>query len=314
MAGPPSENSGYCWFSPTAGFVESNKRLPLSDINSRPWLVPPWILLRQGGRLAGGFVIAISMVFASSAMAQKSHGGKSSSNPSGDTTEPGGRGSLRQIVQEQCVVNWQAHQNPAPCERVFLANPKSGSSGYAVLAAPGGGAHYLLIPTQTMTGIESSELLDPDAPNYFAEAWHARGSVGKFVGHEVPRTAVGLAIGMAVSRAEGQFHINIECLQQDAFRALHASADTFMEAWSPITIAGSTFQARRLMGEGLDEANVFELLATLSPDARRHMGNYTLVVAGMQFKGGPGFVLLAGTGPSGEILLDSTCAVAGGGG
>jgi CDP-diacylglycerol pyrophosphatase len=258
-------------------------------------------------------VIAISMVFASSAMAQK-HGGKSSSNQSGDATEPGGRGSLRQIVQEQCVANWQAHQNPAPCERVFLANPKSGSSGYAVLAAPGGGAHYLLVPTQTMAGIESSELLDPDAPNYFAEAWHARGSVGTFVGHEVPRTAFGLAIGMAVSRAEGQFHINIECLQQDAFRALHASADTFTDAWSPMTIAGSTFQARRLMGEGLDESNVFELLATLSPDARRHMGNYTLLVAGMQFKSGPGFVLLAGTGPSGEILLDSTCAVAGGGG
>jgi CDP-diacylglycerol pyrophosphatase len=68
------------------------------------------------------------------------------------------------------------------------------------------------------------------------------------------------------------------------------------------------------MGEGLDASNLFELLATLSPDARHHMGNYTLVVAGMQFKSGPGFVLMTGTGPSGEILLDSTCAVAGGGG
>ncbi len=68
------------------------------------------------------------------------------------------------------------------------------------------------------------------------------------------------------------------------------------------------------MGDGLDAANVFELLATLSPDARHHMGNYTLVVAGMQYKSGPGFALLAGTGPSGEILLDSSCEVAGGGG
>jgi CDP-diacylglycerol pyrophosphatase len=274
--------------------VESNRTHPLSVV--------------------GGIAIAISMVFAAAAVAQKAHGSKSSSNNSSDPTESGGRSPLRQIVQGQCVVNWQEHHNPAPCERVFLANLKSGTSGYAVLAAPGGGAHYLLVPTQTMEGTESSELLDPDAPNYFAEAWHARGSVGKYVGHEVPRTAFGLAIGMAVSRAEGQFHINIECLQQDAFKALHASADAFMEAWSPITIAGSTYQARRLMGEGLDEANVFELLATLSPEARRHMGNYTLVVAGMQFKSGPGFVLLTGTGPSGEILLDSTCSLAGGGG
>ena len=225
-----------------------------------------------------------------------------------------GRSALRQIVQDQCVLNWQEHQKPAPCESVFLADPKNAASGYAVLAAPGGGAHYLLIPTRTMAGIESNELLDPDAPNYFAEAWHARKLMSAFVGHDVPRTMVGLAIGIAVSRAQDQFHVNIECLQQDAFRALRASSDSLSEAWSPITISGSTYQARRLAGEALDAANLFELLAGLSPDARHHMGNYTLIVAGMQYKNGPGFALLAGTGPSGEILLDSSCAVAGGGG
>jgi CDP-diacylglycerol pyrophosphatase len=225
-----------------------------------------------------------------------------------------GRSALRQIVQEQCVRNWQEHHNPAPCESVVLADPKNAGSGYAVLAAPGGGAHYLLVPTRTMPGIESSELLDPDAPNYFAEAWRARGLISSFVGHDAPRAVVGLAIGIAVSRAQDQFHINIECLQQDAFRALRASSDTLTDAWSPIIIAGSTYQARRIMGDGLDAANVFELLATLSPDARHHMGNYTLIVAGMQNKNGAGFALLAGTGPSGEILLDSTCAVADGGG
>jgi CDP-diacylglycerol pyrophosphatase len=261
--------------------------------------------------IVGG--IAIAMVFASSAMAQR-HGAKSTTDSPIDPKQPSGRSALRQIVQEQCVVNWQEHHLPAPCERVVLADPKNGSSGYAVLAAPGGGAHYLLIPTRTMAGIDSSELLDPDAPNYFAEAWHARGLISSFVGHDVPRSAVGLAIGIAVSRAQDQFHVNIECLQQDASKVLRASADNFMDAWLPITIAGSTYQARRVMGEGLDALNLFELLATLSPDARHHMGNYTLVVAGMQFKSGPGFVLLTGTGPSGEILLDSSCAVAGGGG
>ena len=53
---------------------------------------------------------------------------------------------------------------------------------------------------------------------------------------------------------------------------------------------------------------MFELLATLSPDSRRHMGNYTLVVAGMQF-GRSWFRAAHGHRPSGEILLDSTCAV-----
>jgi CDP-diacylglycerol pyrophosphatase len=266
-------------------------------------------------QLITSIAITAAMAFASSAMGQKIHTPKSSTDSPIDSNQPSGRSALRGIVQTQCVLNWQQHHNPAPCERVVLADPKNGDSGYAVIAAPGGGAHYLLVPTRTMAGTESSELLDPDAPNYFAEAWRARGLLGGFVGREVPRTAVGLAMGIAQSRIQNQFHIHIECLQQDAFKALRASADTFTEAWSPITIAGSTYHALRITGEGLDASNLFELLATLSEDARQHMGNYTLVVAGMQFKGGaPGFVLLAGSGPSGEILLDSSCAVAGGGG
>jgi hypothetical protein len=39
------------------------------------------------------------------------------------------------------------------------------------------------------------------------------------------------------------------------------------------------------------------------------LGDYTLVVAGMSYAGGPGFVLLAGNGPAGELLLDPACAV-----
>jgi CDP-diacylglycerol pyrophosphatase len=266
------------------------------------------------GGMAMAMVMSMAMVNSSSAMGQKMRGPRSSTESPIDPKQPMGRSALRQIVQEQCVVNWQEHQNPAPCERVVLADSKNAGSGYALLAASGGGAHYLLVPTRTMPGIESGELLDPDAPNYFAEAWHARKLINSFVGHDVPRTMVGLAIGIAVSRAQDQFHVNIECLQQDAFRALRASSDNITDAWSPIAIAGLTYQARRILGDGLDASNLFELLAGLSPDARHHMGNYTLIVAGMQFKDGPGFAVLAGTGPSGEILLDSSCAVAGDGG
>jgi CDP-diacylglycerol pyrophosphatase len=219
-----------------------------------------------------------------------------------DTPEIGsGRDALRRIVQEQCVVNWSQHQEPAPCERVYLADSHTGNSGYAVLADRKGGAHYLLIPTQTMAGIESRELLDPDAPNYFAEAWHARDLITQYVGHNVARTAIGLAV-------------NIECLRQDIVDSLRAAAGRLSETWTPVSVAGSTYDGLRIIGEGLDGSNPFELLAALKPDVRRHMGDYTLVVAGMQFGGGPGFVVLAGTGPTGELLLDSSCAVAGAGG
>jgi CDP-diacylglycerol pyrophosphatase len=231
-----------------------------------------------------------------------------------DLAPDAGPDALRQIVQNQCVLNWTQHGNPAPCERVVLADVKSSDSGYAVLADPAGGAHYLLIPTQTMAGIESGELLDPDAPNYFAEAWSARDLIAKFVGHNVPRTAIALVVNTAHARTQNQFHVDIECLRPDVLDSLHAAAEQVSDIWSPVNVVGSTYQALKISDMTLDAAYPFELVANMSPDAKHHMGNYTLVVAGMQFKSGPGFILLTATGPTGGLLLDSSCAAGGGGG
>lgn len=248
---------------------------------------------------------AVSVVSAAAAPGAKYQGSST------DTPEIGtGRDALRQIVQERCVVNWSLHHQPAPCERVALSDSKIGGMGYAVLADRKGGAHYLLIPTQTMAGIESRELLDPDTPNYFAEAWRARDVLSHYVGHEVPRSATALAVNKAHSRTQDQFHIHIECLRQDVLDALRAAAPGLKETWSPIDVVGSTYDALRITGDGL--LNPFDLLANRKPEARRHMGDYTLLVAGMQYDDGPGFVVLAGTGLTGELLLDSSCAAAGG--
>ncbi len=224
-----------------------------------------------------------------------------------------GRDALRQIVQDRCMVHWAEKQDPAPCEKLVLPN-RNGTAGYAVLADRKGGAHYLLIPTQTMAGIESGELLDPDTPNYFALAWQAREFVTRYVGHPVARTSIGLAVNTANARGQDQFHVHIECLRQDVAESLRASNEQISEVWAPVTVAGSTYQGMRIMGVGLDGPSPFELLTKLKPGMRGQMGNYTLVVAGMQFKEGAGFVLLTGTGPTGELLLDSSCAVAGAGG
>jgi CDP-diacylglycerol pyrophosphatase len=267
--------------------------------------------------LLTGISAAAAVALLSPALGRGSHGAKvppSSSDSSAETPLPTGPDALRQIVQDQCVLNWQQHQNPAPCERVFLADPKVGGSGYAVIADQKGGAHYLLVPTQTMNGTDGSELLDPDLPNYFAEAWHARDLITQFVGHDVPRTAIGLAVNTAHSRTQNQFHIHIDCLRRDVVDSIRASAERMSDVWSPIDIAGSTYQGMRIMAQGLDGSNLFELLAGLKPDTRHRMGDYTLIAAGVQFKSGPGFVLLTATGPTGELLMDSTCTVAGGGG
>src|ERR1700683_4994268 len=157
-----------------------------------------------------------------------------------------GRDALRQVVQNQCLPNWQKHHEPSPCERIWLSSPQPDSPGYAVLEDRKGGAHYLLIPIQTMSGTESAELLDPDLPNYFAEAWNARDLLNAYVGHAVPRNAVGLALNSARAREQDQFHIHIECLRPEVFDALHAAAAQISAKWSPVTVIGSTYQAMRI--------------------------------------------------------------------
>ena len=95
--------------------------------------------------------------------------------------------------------------------------------GLRDIGGPDGGAHYLLVPTQTMAGLDGNELLDPDLPNYFAEAWRVRDLLAKFVGYEVPRSAIGLVVNTAQARTYHQFHIHIECLRQDVSESLRRS-------------------------------------------------------------------------------------------
>jgi CDP-diacylglycerol pyrophosphatase len=225
-----------------------------------------------------------------------------------------GREALRDLVQNQCLVNWRTRHDPAPCERIVVAGTQPDSPGYAVVKDRESGAHYLLVPLKTMSGSDSAELLDPDLPNFFAEGWSARDLLSDYVGHAVPRTAVGLALNTAREREQNQFHLHIECLRPDVAETLHAGAANITGKWSPITVAGSTFQAMRIADASLDATNPFELVAKLSADARHHMESYTLLVAGMQYPDGAGFAILTSTGPRAQFLLDPGCAVAGGGG
>lgn len=231
-----------------------------------------------------------------------------------DLAPGAGRDALRETIQKECLVNWRTRHDPAPCERIVLASAQPESSGYAVIEAAKGGAHYLLVPVQTMSGTDSGELLDPDLPNFFAEAWGARDLLGKYVGHAVPRTAVGLVLNTAREREQNQFHLHVECLRPEVAETLRAAAAGVTGKWGPVSVSGSTYQALRIADPTLDAINPFELVAKLSLDAKHHLENYTMLVAGMQYSDGAGFVILTGTGPTAELLLDPGCTVAGGGG
>lgn len=224
--------------------------------------------------------------------------------------EPGSgsvRDRLREITHMQCVPHWLQAKNPAPCLQVTLTSPER---GYCVLPDRKGGVHLLLIPLEPVSGIESEAAWSPKGPNYFREAWDARGEVEKVAGRPVPRQDIGLAINSMYTRSQDQLHIHMACLGTAVHDQLMANADAIGKDWSPIVIRGTQYEALRVMGTDLD-ANPFTLLAQRLPGARESMGAYTILVAGMRFKEGPGFAVLAAKfAPGSELLLDPTCALA----
>ena len=221
---------------------------------------------------------------------------------------PASRDRLRYIVQQECLPHWLNEHDPAPCLSVSATGEPS--VGFAVLADRKGGAHFLLIPTQTIRGIESPEARAPGALNYFDAAWASREVLARAVGRAVPRTAVALAVNQVHARSQDQLHIHIGCLRAEVAEALRMQAEAIGPDWKTIELAGWPYEAMRITGERPGLANPFRLLAGhLQGD--KPMEDFTLLLSGMRFNEGPGFVLLAGYAvPGAELLLDSTCALA----
>jgi len=226
--------------------------------------------------------------------------------------------ALWKVVHNLCVPGQERHGNPAPCRLVELRDGEE--RGYALLKDLAGASQFLLIPTARIPGIESSALLAPDAPNYFAEAWRARRYLDRALGKVLPRDEIALAVNSMSGRSQNQLHIHIDCVRADVLVALGQYQDTIGDRWGALDAAlvGHHYMAVRVDGEDLDHTNPFTLLADGVPGAREDMGHHTLVVVGATFAGGQaGFIILddrvnftAGDRASGEELQDHACAVA----
>lgn len=222
------------------------------------------------------------------------------------------RDQLRFVVQQLCLTHWRLTRDPAPCMRLTVSGDGAGTQGFALLADRKGGAHLLLIPIATISGIESGAVRAHDAFNFFDAAWQARDALAETVGYSPPRAAIGMAVNPIHGRSQDQLHIHIACLRPPVFQALQDNGAKLRTGWSTIRIGMTSYQALRIMGSTLGKHNPFELLATHVPGSNDTvMGRYTLLVAGMSFREGPGFVLLAGDTrvPPAERLLDGSCSV-----
>jgi CDP-diacylglycerol pyrophosphatase len=165
-----------------------------------------------------------------------------------------------------------------------------------------------------MEGIESPELLEEGAVNYWQAAWDARTYFEKRARRPVPRDDIAMAINSKASRSQRQLHIHIDCVRPDVRAVLKAREGEIGAAWATLRPfpGGAVVKARRLDGAALAPRNPFALLADGDAEARADMGRFTLVVVGAVFADGtPGFILLeTGVPPAfGEGLLDHACAV-----
>ena len=226
---------------------------------------------------------------------------------------------LWEIVNGECVPNMRAHANPAPCRMADLRR------GFIMLKDIVGPGQFLLIHTQRLSGIESPELLAPDAPNYWAYAWEQRHLVGQALGRKLRRDKIGLEINSAAARSQLQLHIHIDCMRADLPQLLRAHRADPPGTWQPLLLDGHEYRVMRLLGATPGENNPFKLAATLSPYAAGMMAAQSLLLTGAYFDDGAdgqtgnrdkGFYLIdspvnfeRGERGNAEVWLDHDCRI-----
>ena len=222
---------------------------------------------------------------------------------------------LWKIINDKCVPDEQKNGEPEPCLLVDLS--AGTDKGYVVLKDIEGATQFLVMPTAKITGIESADILAPDATNYLAMAWLMTPHVEAVLHRALPRDGLSLAVNSIDGRSQNQLHIHVDCLDAGVREVLRQHAADIGDQWAPLPVMlkGHQYQAMRVAGAWLSDKNPFRLLADGVPGAAADMAHQALAIAGATLPDGrPGFILLAGhvdlvAGNRGnaEELQDHTC-------
>lgn len=216
---------------------------------------------------------------------------------------------LWEITSQQCLPNMQSTGQPQPCVMVDLAR------GFVVLKDLVGPAQYLLMPTRRLTGIESPELLAPDAPNYWAYAWEQRGRVAQALGRPLSDEQLGIEINSAAGRSQLHLHLHIDCMRRDVAASLDDHRGDPLQQWLPWYFEGHRYWVMRLPADALALHDPFKLAAARSAYAADNMASQSLLLTGARFAdGSTGFFLVnmpvnfdREEQGSAEVLMDHDC-------
>ncbi|MDJ0022970.1 MULTISPECIES: CDP-diacylglycerol diphosphatase [Pantoea] len=182
--------------------------------------------------------------------------------------------ALWRIVSEQCVPAMAQHSKPAPCKEVNLRQ------GHVIYKDIKGPHHYLLMPIEKISGMESPVLLDPDTPNFLAAAWQHRDLLVQG-SQPVSDSAFSLAINAQYGRSQNQLHIHLSCLRPEVRQQLDSQASHLHDAWQPVTINRHRYLVRAISEAHLFNQSAFIRLAKEVAGAREKMGHYGMALTAL---------------------------------
>lgn len=215
------------------------------------------------------------------------------------------------MALKTCVLAKKLANRTFPCLSVDLGDGER--PGTAVLRAPGEKTHIVVMPTETVPGLEASALRGPRGAAYWRAALAARHFVSDELKDRVPETEVALAANSARGRSQDQLHIHLDCLRPKVLDALDAHGRAVGPTWKPfpVPLAGDRFQAMRVRAAEAETFNPFAALTRL-PGRRDLTRTSFAAVATRPNDPEPGYILLAYRAPiaSAEDIMDHSCAIA----
>ncbi|MCJ2014064.1 CDP-diacylglycerol diphosphatase [Methylobacterium sp. J-076] len=216
------------------------------------------------------------------------------------------------VALKTCVLAKRVADRTFPCLAVDLG--EGARPGTAVMRAPGEPTHIVVMPTETVSGLESSPLRGPRGTAYWRAALAARHFVSDALQDRVPEGEVALAVNSARGRSQDQLHIHLDCLRPRVVEALDRHGRQVRRQWAPfpVPLAGDRFQAMRVRATEADAFNPFAALTAL-PGRRDLSRTSFAAVATRPDDPEPGYILLAyrAPGASAEDVMDHGCAIAG---
>jgi CDP-diacylglycerol pyrophosphatase len=216
------------------------------------------------------------------------------------------------MALKTCVLAKRVANRTFPCLTVDLGDKDR--PGSAVLRAPGEPTHIVVMPTDTVIGLEAPVLRGSRGVAYWRAALAARHFVSDELKDRVPEGEVALAVNSARGRSQDQLHIHLDCLRPKVVEALNTHGRSVGASWKPfpVPLAGDRFLALRVRAAEVETFNPFTALTRL-PGRKDLTRTSFAAVATRPDDPEPGFLLLAYRAPlaSAEDVMDHSCAIAG---